>query len=135
MSKHDLTQAWPLRVLLEEFARERRYVPERAKVVESVDELPLRLQARANGAQGDAQWHAWSDGHRIWFIVGQHVHVPGERARETMLKIVFYDHDGVLAACGVWLRRVTGHWVLCSVLDDEQACERSAVREPLALTG
>jgi hypothetical protein len=135
MSKHARSRAQQLSVLLEEFVRERRYVPERAQVIESLDELPLRLQARANGAQADAQWRAWVDGHRTWFVVGQRVRVPGEQVREITLRIAFYDHDGVQAACGIWLRRDTGHWVLYSVLDEQQAiaCERAAAYEQLAL--
>lgn len=121
MRKHGMTKAQYLSSLLEEFVRERRYVPEHAQAIEALDELPMRLQARAQSSGAASQWGAWSDGHRIWFIVAQPVRVSGEQVREITLRMAFYDHDGALAASGVWLRRVTGNWVLYSVLDDEQA--------------
>lgn len=135
MKKYGTTQAQHLDALLEEFVRERRYVPEHALLIESLDELPLRLQARARSAQLDAQWRAWTDGHRIWFIVARPVSVAGGQVREITLKMAFYDHDGALAACGVWLRQVTGHWMLHSVLGDEQAAtgEHAAAHGQLAL--
>jgi hypothetical protein len=126
MKKSVRSQAASLGALLEEFVRERRYVSEHAQVIDSLDELPLRLQTRAQSVPAGAQWRAWSDEHRIRFIVGERVRIADEQAREITLKITFYDHDGVLAASGVWLRRVTGNWVLCSVLDDKQVDMREA---------
>lgn len=132
MSKHGMTQVQQLGTLLDEFVRDRSYVPQRAQAIESLDELPLRLQARATSAPAGSQWRAWADGHRLWFIVG--LRVPSKRARETTLKIFFYDHSGVLAACGIWLRPVTGNWVLYSVLNERAAeCERVTGFEQLAL--
>ncbi|WP_129782207.1 hypothetical protein [Peristeroidobacter soli] len=127
MSKHCMTRgdARRLGALLEEFARERRYVPEDAQGIEALDELPLCLQARARKSDADSQWRAWTDGHRIWFVVAQRVRFPGEEAGEITLKLAFYDHDGVLAATGAWLRRATGQWVLYSVLDDQPVADDS----------
>lgn len=135
MRKRGMKQAQRLSELLDEFVRERRYVPERVPVIESLDDLPLRLQARAKSAGSDTQWRAWTDGHRIWFIVARPIRVPGQQAREITLQMRFYDHDGALAAAGVWLRRVTGHWMLYGVLDDEQDAVQDAVHERAAAYG
>jgi len=107
--------------LLEEFVRERRYVPDHAQSIEVLDELPLCLQSLARSSRTDAQWGAWMADQRTWFVIAQQVHAPTEQIGELALKIAFYDHDAVLAAKGIWLREVTRKWTLRSVLDDERA--------------
>ncbi|HEY6642732.1 hypothetical protein [Povalibacter sp.] len=117
------SQTGNLDALLEEFVRERRYVPEGARVIERINELPLCLQARAPDADAETRWRAWHDGHRIWFIVAQLDQVPGARAEQIALQMSFYDHDAVLVATGVWLRANTGHWTLHSVLNGEPSAQ------------
>lgn len=116
-----MTRARHFSALLEEFVGERSYVPDGAQVIDSSDDLPPRLQARARGARAETHWRAWTDGHRIWLILAQPVSVPSQQAGEIALKMGFYDQDGVLASCGIWLRRATGGWALYCVLDKEQA--------------
>lgn len=116
-----MTRARDLNGLLEEFVIERRYVPDGAQVVASLDDMSLRARARVQGAREDVHWRAWTDGHRTWLILAQPVSVPSQRIGEIALKMGFYDQDGVLACCGTWLRRNTGHWALYYVLDEEQA--------------
>jgi len=107
--------------LLEEFVRERCYVPAQAQNVAAIDELPLCLQALAqNSSCTNAQWGAWTLDHRIWFVIAQQVHVSTAQSGEIALRIAFYDHDAVLAANGIWVRGATRKWTLHSVLDDEQ---------------
>lgn len=108
--------------LLEEFVRERSYVPDEALAVRSSDELPMCLGVRTADVPADAQWRAWSHGSRIWFIVGQLVREACDDPREIVLKMMFYDHDGALAARGAWLRRPTGQWVLTACLPMHADC-------------
>ena len=131
MSNHAMPplQSQRLGSLLEEFVRERRYVPEQAQAIDALDELPLCLQALAPAAGEGAHWGAWSFEHRTWFVVAQQVRVPAEPARDVTLKISFYDHDGALAAVGVWSRSTAGHWSLHSVSDEGRA---AAGNEPSA---
>jgi len=115
--------------LLEEFVRERRYVPDHAQSIEVLDELPLCLQSLARSSRTDAQWGAWMADQRTWFVIAQQVHAPTEQIGELALKIAFYDHDGVLAANGIWLRGPKRKWTLHSVLDHEQAAVPSEPTE------
>jgi len=126
-------QARQLSALLEEFTRERSYVPEDAQAIDSIDELPLSLQARARDASPGGHWRAWAQGHRIWFTTLRPVRIPGGQPREISARISFYDQDGTLAASGVWLRRDTGRWVLYSVLGEEKQATCDEMIEPLAL--
>lgn len=113
--------------LLEEFVRERRYVPDEAVACRSSDELPLCLEERTADVPADAQWRAWSHGSRIWFIVGQLVREARDDPREIVLKMTFYDHDGTLVARGAWLRRPTGQWVLTACLSMHADCSNLKV--------
>ncbi len=105
-----------IRALLDDFVRDRHYVPREAQHLESAEELPLCLQAVAASCTPGA-WRAWNLEQRIWFVVAQSACVRPERPLEIALKISFYDHDGSLVAAGIW-SRATGSWVLQSVLDD-----------------
>ncbi len=119
-------QSGHLRSLLDDFVHDRQYVPPEAQRIESLEELPLRLQTVA-ASYTQEEWNAWSLDQRIWFVVAQKVCLRPERPLEAALKVRFYDHDGVLVAAGIWSRptgsrptgsRSTGSWVLHSVLDE-----------------
>ena len=114
-------QSGHLRSLLDDFVHDRQYVPPEAQRIESLEELPLRLQTVA-ASYTQEEWNAWSLDQRMWFVVAQKVCLRPERPLEAALKVRFYDHDGALVAAGIWSRqtgsRSGGSWVLHSVLDE-----------------
>jgi hypothetical protein len=104
-------------VLLEEFIATRRYVPEEATPIRTLDDLPLRLRRRVQELNGQWQWRAWSSGPRIWFVTAQIVSGPRLESQEHWLRVLFFDVDGVVVACAEWLRRSPNRWVLYRLLE------------------
>lgn len=114
----DTTQAVTVDTLIDEFAREHRYIPSEAVVVQNSEELPLRLQARIKGRPMDAVWRAWCEGVRAWLIIGRRVFDSRASAQDVVLEMSFHDESGVCVATGAWLRRSDGKWLLHRVPAD-----------------
>jgi hypothetical protein len=105
------SQPVPVDGLLDSFVVSQRYVPSTARRIHSRDELPLRLQRCTRNVRNSI-WHAWSDGLRIWFVLGTVVPEISREQRRHALHVSFFDMEGRLASSGVWTLSGDGRWVL-----------------------
>lgn len=87
-----------LEALLDALVRSRAYVPNEARRVRSREELPVALQFHTLQDDG-VVWRAWSDGSRIWFVKAH----PASCKDAAGLQVTFFDVDGRLDRCGVWI--------------------------------
>lgn len=108
-------------LLLEEFIRTRRYVPDEASPISAADDLPLKLRRRVQDLSDSWQWRAWSSAHRIWFVTARRVSELRLDQKEYVLRMEFFDIDGAVVACADWLRRTGGRWVLYRILEPQHS--------------
>lgn len=104
-------------LLIEEFIRSRRYVPDEASPIWALDDLPLKLGRRVQQLNGSWQWKAWAGVQRLWCVAAQILNEPRLDHSEHALRVKFFDVDGALVACADWLRRADGRWVLYRILE------------------
>lgn len=107
-----------LALLLDSFARQRGYIPERAVPVDLAADLPERLRRLAGAIKPPACWRAWSDGPRFWFMIGR-VRQRAADARSAGLELLFISQDGEPVAAGLWAVGPGGDWALTQVLEPE----------------
>ncbi len=106
-----------LALLLENFARQKHYVPETALSIDDAAQLPERLRRQSGKIKQPAAWRAWRDDATIWFLVGRlaryQCSLPGAKG----LEVLFFSQDGETVAAGAWELAPDGSWVLCRPLD------------------
>ena len=95
----------PLDALLQSLVFALHYVPATARRLNSIDELPAHLRARALAYR---TWQAWSDDTCVRFVCAHRV--PG-RPHPTVLA-EFFDMDGRMVCAGVWRQNRSARWVL-----------------------
>jgi hypothetical protein len=100
---------------IDTFVEETRYVPPEAAPVYDVKELTPRLE-RFSRRLPVVAWRAWSEGIRIWFVLGQFVEGSADRVEFPTVHLVFLDQDATPVASGVWHRVASGHWDLIAPL-------------------
>jgi hypothetical protein len=99
-----------LESLLERFAVETCYVPPQARLIDSLDELPLSLELKATGCGTDATWRAWTSEGCIWFMIGRVSRWSVCCPDRLLLHALFFDVAGELVSSGVWRRERPGRW-------------------------
>jgi hypothetical protein len=96
---------------LDSFVVSQHYVPDTARRVRFRKELPLRLRLCAGQVSSEV-WRAWTDGLRIWFVVGKLVPEVSREVNRQALHVSFIDVDGRIASRAVWTLRSDGRWIL-----------------------
>lgn len=117
-----------LTTLLDSFARQRRYVPERATPINAADELPERLRRLTGAIRPPAAWRAWSEGARVWFVIGRAAKCPRGHSTATALDLLFLSQDGEAVAAGTWGLAPDGGWALSQILQPENAFRHAGAR-------
>jgi hypothetical protein len=97
--------------LLDSFVVSQHYVPDTARRVRFCNELPLRLRSRARQVSNEV-WRAWTDGLRMWFVVGKLVPEVSREVNRHALHVSFIDMDGRVASRAVWTLSSDGRWIL-----------------------
>lgn len=110
---HSTRRASALELLLERFALDMRYVPQQARLIDELTELPPALERKAAGCGSDAVWRAWTHDGRIWFIIGRLSPWSVHRPDRVLLHALFFDVGGELVSSGIWRCESSGQWTLC----------------------
>lgn len=118
-----------LGVLLDEFVGTICRLPEGAARLTSYADLPVRFQTRVDSLAPHAEWRAWSDGTRIWFMVGCVLRQRGQECAGPLLRAMFFNQDAYPIASGEWRRLGPCMWKLHNVLEPEWVANEAFVHQ------
>ena len=100
--------------LLESFATQVLGVPESARRINRLDELPPQLRRHIGIGPGKQYvWFAWLTVERISLVTGEFsLELSRERAR-PVVEVRSYDADGLLDEAATWVRNGATAWARC----------------------
>jgi hypothetical protein len=100
--------------LLDSFAAHVLHVPDSARRITRLDDLPPQLR-RHIGVGPDKQyvWFAWCSGEQVSLVTGAFsLELSRERGR-PVLEVRTDDADGLLEEAATWVRTGTSEWARC----------------------
>jgi hypothetical protein len=97
--------------LLESFATHVLRVPDSARRIQRIDELPLQLRRHVGLGPGKQYvWFAWMTDERVSLVTGAFsLELSRERGR-PVLEVRSYDSDGLLDEASAWVRNGAADW-------------------------